>query len=140
MQSKLVRKINCYVVLGVCVIGLGGTIFTIVNQSNAYESYTSYKNWMWTDAMRAERDARVAASGKSVAAVNAEFEQTETTKYGLYQDRFRTMVIVSAITGGLWIANVVDAALVGKQNRRKIDLYFGGIPGIAAEAGVAYRF
>ena len=128
------------VALEVCAAGLGGTIATIVAQANEYQDYTKYHNWMWTDAMKAERDALKAATGKSTEEANAVYTTIDDGNYTSYTNKRRTMIIVSSITGALWAINVVDAATAGKKNRKKIDLYFSGIPGVAAEAGLAYRF
>jgi hypothetical protein len=55
-------------------------------------------------------------------------------------DSYNQYLIGLGITGGVWLLNLVDAAIVGAQGKKKFDLYFSAGPKKTYDIRLSYNF
>ncbi len=121
---------------------LGAGCFTVgsgIKTSLAHLDSKQYSNYMYSNEMIVERNRVVLETGKSVDEVNAIFEQKEDDLYTFYSKKYDKTIILAAITGGLWILNLVDATIAGINSKKKIDFYFTGDSNCQS-FGIAFTF
>lgn len=102
--------------MSLCLGGLGSAIWAILAQSSAKSDYDAKVDYELSQAY---------AEDLSTGGITPESYKTERTElYKDYTSARDRMVLLLAVTGGLWGLNVLDAAIAGVQSKRSFQPYF----------------
>ncbi|MBD3240088.1 MAG: hypothetical protein GF331_05840, partial [Chitinivibrionales bacterium] len=122
------RKGRGVVSLVCCVGGLAATVISAVDRASDLADYTAYGKRMETAAFYDSLN-QATVDGRSYAEHLDDALDEHKTLYNEYSSAHGRTVAFAAITAGLWALNLVDAAIAGRQNRTRLQLYFGAVPG-----------
>ncbi len=120
-----------------CGIGLAASIVTGVIQHNRDVDYKAYSK-LGKSSGYVDEQTRIADSlnyfetytDSSQARLQADviYEEIQKDMYSDYESKRKAFAISAAVTGGLWVANVIDAIIMGKRAERNYQLYFSANP------------
>jgi hypothetical protein len=124
--------------LGLWATGVGATIWGFVSANQLYDDYEStadlkkrnLTNSRVQDILADCGDACLDGEGNvDQPLLNQKIDDIAEKDYQRYEDRQNLAVAFAIGTGVIWAANVVDAILVGRNHKRKVDLYFAPMAG-----------
>ena len=98
--------------------------YSIYSASQKKKEWKNFADWMGTDDWTANVNERYKTNPLAGANDSAKADSL----YGIYSNKFDKAVVAGIVTGGVWVLNLLDAAIAGNQEKNKIKLYFSATP------------
>ncbi|MBL8028315.1 MAG: hypothetical protein JNL74_17965 [Fibrobacteres bacterium] len=117
------KKIRGSLALSICAAALGTTVYSWVSSGNAETDRDNFAAKANTQSGRASLEAESGASVGTEAFntwVASQLKELDND----YNNAHSFAVTATAITTGLWLINMVDATIAGRQHRESVRLYF----------------
>jgi hypothetical protein len=112
-------------------------------KSDSYTAYLGSPQWQQdaTDTLRQIYGSQVVVDDAALKKALVDYYTAKQDDlYRDYSRKYDYAMIAGIITGGVWALNLVDAAILGAQGKKKFDLYFSGVPGESLRMDVTFRF
>lgn len=124
-----------------CVGGLAASVVSAIDRSSDYSAYSSYGSRMEQPAFFDSLNAAT-VDGRTYEEHLDDALGEHESLYDEYSTAHGRTLIFAAATAGLWALNLVDAAIAGGQNKKRLELYFGAAPSADAclYAGVTLQW
>ncbi len=124
-----------------CVGGLAATVVSAIDRSADYSAYTSYGSRMEQPAFFDSLNAAT-SDGRTYAQHLDDALDEHESLYDEYSAAHGRTLILAGASAGLWALNLIDAAVAGAQNKKRLKLYFGAVPASNAclYAGVSLQW
>ena len=104
------------IAMTLCLGALGGTIWSIMQNSAKYNNYTEKADYAFSESYAQDLSAGRTTEGKYLA--------EKDDLYSKYTDAHEQMILFIAITGGAWALNIVDATFAGIEAKHSFKPYF----------------
>lgn len=136
--------------LGLWAAGIGASVWGFVSANGLYDEYQATADLKKRTAANARVQEIIEDCGDACLdtegnldqpLLNQKIDDLAEKDYQSYQDRQDLAVAFAIGTGVIWAANLVDAFIVGRDHKRKVDLYFAPMAdGKGAVAGARTSF
>lgn len=124
-----------------CAGGIVATVITGVSRSSAWDDYNSYSRYLKTPSeYQPDQQQYMDDNGVDAVTANEYFYGIKDDKYSEYNRKHTGFVIALSATSGLWVLNLVDAAITGKKEQGRVKLYYSALPGYYGELKIAFSF
>lgn len=123
-------------------LGAGAfTAYSGITTSTASKDYNAFKEKLTSKSGTIElRSEFVNEGGNSSdqTAFNNYCNARQNNLENKYDKKLNQLYIAIGVTGAVWGINLIDAAIAGYQNKKRIQLYFGATPkgGVAVNANL----
>lgn len=129
-QAACNEKGHAIISATLCGAGLASTVITGIQQRKQYDEHKSYHALLGTQGYLDEKQniANELGLDPKDMKIDTIFNERLKEKHDTYEDKRSVFVASTAITGGLWALNIVDAIITGRMAEKKFKLYFAGNP------------
>ena len=114
-------------------------VFSIVNEDDLYKDYKSYEDIRGTDTWYAILEADSAISHKTWRQELHEDSVKSQENWNKYNDAYDRALLITGVTAGVYVINLLDAIIAGAQEKKRFRPYFSaGMKSV--EMGIAWKF
>jgi TolB-like protein len=124
--------------------------YGIFDHSSRFDEYTDTSNLIKKNINDPDKASMLIDCGSECGTLedvknpelNKYITEQANKKHDDYSSAYNRTLVYGAILGTVWVANVVDAWIVGSERKQKMDLYFGALPNIkgGVDLHLAYNF